>query len=231
MDVFYEKDVINGVHRLGETESHHCSVVLRHAPGDLIQVIDGKGNEFTAKLTSTKKICEFDIIEERTFDPKSFRTHLAISPTKNIDRMEWMVEKLGELSVDEITFLKTKNGERSRLRLDRLEKKAIAAMKQSGSRFLTKVNELKDFRTFISQGHQSEKWMAHLGTHTEYLGSKASPGTDSLILIGPEGDFDSSEIELAESAGYLPVSLGKTTLRTETAGLMACHILNVLNCY
>lgn len=230
MNTFYEKGVQSGVRSLSEEEARHCIQVLRHQTGDEILVIDGTGGEFNCKLTSvSKQTCEFEVFEEKKIPRKPFRVHLAIAPTKNIDRVEWMIEKLGELAVDEVTFLHTRNGERSRLRLDRLEKKALSAMKQCAGRYLMKINDLTPFDEFISTCSSEEKWMAHLNEGTKYLGSVASQNKSVCILIGPEGDFDPAEIELAESAGFKSVSLGKSTLRTETAGLMACHFINVMN--
>ena len=232
MSLFYEKSISQGVRQLDEIETHHCLHVLRKQMGDEIRILDGNGTIFTARISGqTKRNCPFEIIGEQKIERKPFSIHLAIAPTKNVDRMEWMIEKLGEIGVDEITFLKTANGERSRLRIDRLEKKAISAMKQCGSAYLMKINDLMSIEEFMKSCENDEKWIAHLGEEIRYLGGVSKTPISCCILIGPEGDFNLSEIELAEKVGFMSVSLGQTTLRTETAGLLACHIINVLNAY
>ena len=230
MSVFYEKKIREGRRTLSEEEIHHCVTVLRYREGDKIKILDGKGGEFEAEVTSIKKKSfEFKILSERFFERKEFKIHLGIAPTKNMDRIGWMIEKLGEMGVDEVTFLRTKNSERLHLRCDRLEKKTISAMKQSGNKFLTKLNDLIGLNKFIHQTSTREKWIAHLGSDSKYLGDVVTPQKDVVILIGPEGDFDRSEVEMAHNAGFQSVSLGQTILRTETAGLLACHFINAMN--
>lgn len=230
MTVFYEKSISEGQRHLSEDESKHCAQVLRKKPGDHVQIFDGMGGLYTVALTEVnKRACQFEVVEETHRAQKPFRLHLAIAPTKNIDRMEWMVEKLGELGVDEITFLKTENSERTKLRIDRLERKAVSAMKQSKYPFLTHINDVRSFKELIQSTNDSEKWIAHVDHEHSYLGTVAKPNKTTMILIGPEGDFSPREVQEATEAGFQAVSLGQTTLRTETAGLAACHLINVIN--
>ncbi len=229
MNTFYEPRLKEGINHLSEEESKHCVQVLRHQVGDEIELMDGQGLVIRAKLTSVnKKKCEFEVVSKTESKPKPFQVHLAIAPTKSIDRMEWMVEKLSEIGVDEITFLKTDHSERGKIRIDRIQKKAISAMKQCKFPFLTRINDLTSFSEFVEKTESSEKWMAHVGEHP-YLANLTEAKQSTSILIGPEGDFSSTELELAAKHGFQPVSLGKTTLRTETAGLLACHFVNVVN--
>lgn len=229
MTVFFEPHISTGIRSLSEEESKHCYSVLRHKVGDEIILMDGIGTVMSARLSSVgKKICEFEELERKVADPKSFRIHLGIAPTKNVDRMEWMVEKLGEIGVDEITFLKAANSERSKIRIDRLKRKALSAMKQSKYPFLLQINELTTLNDFLTRSQSDEKWIAHVGEHP-YLADMCKKEQSVTLLIGPEGDFSLNELELAQNQGFRPISLGTTTLRTETAGLMACHFVNVVN--
>ncbi len=230
MIVFYEKYISEGQRHLSEEESKHCAQVLRKKTGDYIQVFDGMGGVYTVVLTDVnKRACKFEVVKETHRAQKNFKLHLAIAPTKNIDRMEWMVEKLGELGVDEITFLKTENSERTKLRIDRLERKAVSAMKQSKYPFLTRIYDVTSFKELIQSTDDSEKWIAHVDHVYSYLGTVAKPNQTTLILIGPEGDFSPREVQEAAESGFQAMSLGQTTLRTETAGLAACHFINVVN--
>ncbi len=232
MNTFYLKDVKNGCNHLNDVESRHCAQVLRHQVGDEIELLDGKGGAFHARLTRVhKKKCELEVISESISPPKQFFIHLAIAPTKSIDRIEWMVEKLCEIGVDKITFIETEHSERRMLKIDRLEKKAISALKQSKNRFKTQLNELQSFENLISEVKIKNRWIAHVDPAHSYLGELANPKTDTLIIIGPEGDFSKAEVEVAKEKGFIPISLGHSTLRTETAGLLACHLINVVNQY
>lgn len=230
MTTFYKKDTTQGVNQLSEEESKHCSQVLRHKIGDEIIVFDGKGGKHRSKLTLvSKKVCEFEIIESTVSTRKSFYIHLAIAPTKNTDRLEWMIEKICEIGVDEVTFIETNHSERRKLRIDRLEKKAISAMKQSGNQWLLQINELTGIREFIQASETDQHFIAHVSTQHPYLYTVAQPNKSSTVLIGPEGDFSEDEMKYAIENGFKPVSLGQNTLRTETAGLIACSMINFLN--
>jgi len=232
MAIFYEKGIDEGIRTLSEEESKHCSQVLRHSSGDEIMLFDGVGGKHRAILKEvSKKTCSFEVIESIIEPPKAFYIHLAIAPTKNADRMEWMVEKLSEIGVDELTFLKTQHSERKNIRLDRLEKKAISALKQSGSSFKLRINEVVDLKRFVDTEKADQKFIAHVNPEHSYLGTQLKLSKRVSLLIGPEGDFSSEELEFAIDRGFDPVSLGKKTLRTETAGLIACTIVNVVNSY
>jgi 16S rRNA (uracil1498-N3)-methyltransferase len=228
--VFYEKDVLAGILKLSAEESHHCLTVLRQQKGDQILILDGMGNRMEAIISDTKgKICHFNVLGIEKDEPKPFRTHLAIAPTKNMDRMEWMVEKLCEIGVDEVTFVASEHSERRELKLDRLEKIAVAALKQSGNAYKTQINGLIPLKDFLAQQRSSQKWIAHVSPTHPNLSIVVNKRQENIVLIGPEGDFSSRELIVAMDAGYEPVSLGKNTLRSETAGLLACHLINVVN--
>ena len=232
MTVFYKKQLIDGVNSLSEDESKHCAQVLRYQKGDEILIFDGKGGKHQAVLTLvSKKVCEFEIQSSEVVTEKSFYTHLAVAPTKNADRMEWLTEKLTEIGVDEITFIQTKHSERKKLRLDRLEKKAVSAMKQSGNPFLPKINSLVNFNDLTSACTSELKLIAHVEGSHSYLKDTLKPERSVTILIGPEGDFSVEEVALAKEKGFQPVSLGQNTLRTETAGFVACCMVNTVNQY
>jgi 16S rRNA (uracil1498-N3)-methyltransferase len=143
--------------------------------------------------------------------------------------MEWMLEKLCEIGVDEVSFVTSEHSERRELKLDRLEKIAVAALKQSGNAFKMQINGLKPLPDFLAQPRSSQKWIAHVSPTHPNLSIVVNKRQENIILIGPEGDFSSKELIAAMDAGYEPISLGKNTLRSETAGLLACHLINVVN--
>ena len=232
MDTFYEKGVKSGCKFLDEVESKHCAQVLRHEVGNEVLITDGLGGLFEAHLTEVhKKKCVFEINTEIISKPKPFFIHLAISPIKSMDRIEWMVEKLCEIGVDKISFLETERSQRRKLKIDRLEKKAISALKQSKTPFKTQIKGLQSFKNFISEVSIDDRFIAHVDPSHPYLGKVIKPKSDALILIGPEGDFSKKEVELAKEQNFIPVSLGKSTLRTETAGFVGCHLVNAMNEY
>lgn len=229
--MFYEPNILE-TNQLSEEESRHCIKVLRKTVGDQIEIVDGKGNWYKAKISKAQeKKCEVSIIQtQHDVGKRNFSIHLAIAPTKNADRMEWMIEKCTEIGIDEISFLETRYSERKVQRLDRLEKIAISAMKQSGQAFLPKLNEMQKISAFLNQHFEAQKYIAHLEEGERKLLSKiALPLSQYLILIGPEGDFSEEEIKMANKNGFISVSLGETRLRTETAGLVSCMTLNFIN--
>ncbi|MEO1255105.1 MAG: RsmE family RNA methyltransferase, partial [Bacteroidota bacterium] len=198
MSIFYQKTIESAINSLSEEESRHCVSVLRYQEGDEIIIFDGKGGKHRSTLTKvSKKKCEFEIVETNQASPKKFRIHLAIAPTKSMDRMEWLIEKLVEFGVDEVTLLETNHSERRKLRMDRLEKKAIGAMKQSGNPFLITINPITKLTQFIAQDHSQIKLMAHVDSHHAYIGDLTEPNKQVSILIGPEGDFSTDEVKLA----------------------------------
>lgn len=232
MTIFYQNSILSGINSLSEEESRHCAQVLRHEKGDEIVVFDGIGGNHRAILTQvSKKSCDFEVVESEYAPKKKFHMHLAIAPTKNADRMEWLIEKLSEIGVDEVTFIQTRHSERKKLRLDRLEKKAISAMKQSGNPFLLKLNELTPIDSFLLKNDANIKLIAHVDDSHRYISESLDQNKSVSILIGPEGDFSKEEVEQAKASGFNPISLGQNTLRTETAGFVVCCVVNIVNKY
>ncbi|GAB4249504.1 MAG: 16S rRNA (uracil(1498)-N(3))-methyltransferase [Ekhidna sp.] len=231
MNTFYQKDIQSDINTLSPEESRHCTQVLRHKVGDVITIFDGNGGKHEARLkTVHKNGCEFEIVKSQLSQPKAYHIHLIIAPTKNIDRIEWLIEKLGEIGVDEVSFIITKHSERRKLRMDRLEKKAVSAMKQSGNPWKTKLNDLNDFKDTVSKLQPDTlKYIAHVDQNHEPLISNLKPDQKVEILVGPEGDFSEDEVAFAKANGFIPVSLGPHILRTETAGFVACCNVNFIN--
>lgn len=231
MQLFYQPELIHGITELDSEESRHAIKVLRKSVGDQIDLIDGKGNFYSAKITKADfRKCEFELIEKHKETARTGIRHLAIAPTKNLDRTEWLIEKAVELGVDRISFVLCKNSERKALKIDRLEKKAISAMKQSIKATLTQIDELVKLKDFLNQCQTTNKYIAYVDfENSVQLKDCLKTGQDSVVLIGPEGDFDPSELEMATKAGFIKVGLGDSRLRTETAGLAAVHILNLFS--
>ncbi len=228
MELFFEPDIEKTL-TLNEQESRHCISVLRHKENDEITVADGNGSYFKCVITSARpKKCEVDIVSKETFDRRNIYIHLAMAPTKNIDRTEWFVEKAMEIGVEKITLLKCEHSERKRVRIDRLEKIVVAATKQSLKPYKPELIDMVDFKDFVEK--ERAGFIAHCNSlQLDHLKNIYTPGTDATLLIGPEGDFSPAEVELALKNGFKEVSLGNSRLRTETAGIVGCTILNMLN--
>ena len=232
MHLFYTPDITAGFYTLPEEESKHCTRVLRLQQGDTIYLVDGVGGLYTAIIQDANyKKCQLQIIDKQIeYGKLPYYSHIAVAPTKNMDRMEWFVEKAVEIGVSEITFLQCEHSERRNLRLDRLEKIAVSAMKQSQKGYLPLLNDLTPFHRFVQKSLPETTFIAHLEDDaTKSIRSFYTYGQPYCIMIGPEGDFSPSEIAAAYSAGIRPVTLGNSRLRTETAALVACHTLNVLH--
>ncbi|GGF31535.1 16S rRNA (uracil(1498)-N(3))-methyltransferase [Echinicola rosea] len=235
MQLFYQKDVPHsGNITLTPDESKHLVKVLRKSIGDEVSLTDGKGHLFTCKITKCDlRKAELSIIEQKETPPPDHHIHLAIAPTKNTDRMEWMLEKITEIGFSELTFIKTANSERSFLKPDRLEKKMISACKQSIKTHFPIINPLTSFEELLDirdHDETQQKFIAYVDeNHSHHLFDLAKKKGAYLVLIGPEGDFSPEEINKAIAKGFIPVSLGKSRLRTETAGLSAVHTLSLLN--
>ncbi|MBQ6693771.1 MAG: 16S rRNA (uracil(1498)-N(3))-methyltransferase [Bacteroidaceae bacterium] len=231
MALFYAPD-IETTWELPEEEATHCLRVLRLGVGSTIEITDGKGTFHEAIISSINgKHCHVESTLRRTM-PKGWQgnIHIAIAPTKNIDRIEWMVEKAVEIGLDELTFLNCRFSERKVIKNDRIERIAISAMKQSLKPHRTIINEITDFKKFISIPRNGAKYIAHCyDSERKALKEILIKSEDATILIGPEGDFSPEEVEAATAAGFIPISLGNSRLRTETAGLAACHIFNLKN--
>jgi len=231
MYLFYTPN-IDTENYLSEEESAHCVRVLRYTRGDEILLTDGRGNTYNARITNPHpKHCEFEILsKERQQKSHDFYLHIAIAPTKNIERMEWMVEKCTEIGVDEITPLLCRYSERKQIREDRLEKIILSAAKQSLTPYLPKLNSLTDYSSFVSQAKEETRFIAHCYKEEKReLKDEIQKGKSCLVLIGPEGDFSEEEVKKALSSGFVPVSLGNSRLRTETAGVVACHTAVLMN--
>lgn len=215
-------------YRMNSDESKHILKVLRLKEGDVVGLLDGKGSVFQARISlASQKACEFELLNHEVIPQENYEIHIAIAPTKQTERMEWFVEKATELGATHITFVDTKNGERAQYKYDRFERKMISAFKQSKRYYLPKLSEkiipLKDFFEAYPNG-----LIAHC-YETEKRDIRDTFKTQSCpILIGPEGDFTSEEVELSAKYGYEPISLGNTRLRTETAALYACSIMKFL---
>lgn len=230
MNRFYGKNVSGTKGALSKEESKHCALILRHKVGDQILLMDGKGGVHEGILTYvTKNECCFEIVKSKQYNQKAFKVNLIIAPTKNIDRMEWLVEKLVEIGVDKINFITTQNSERRKLRIDRLERKAVSAMKQSGNPFLTEISEITSLEKAVENDSSEIKLIGHVSNDHSRIQDQIVVGKDTAILIGPEGDFIATEVEYAISKGFTPISLGSNTLRTETAGFAACCHINFVN--
>lgn len=217
---------------LPEQEAQHCLCVFRKQAGDVIDITDGKGNFYKAKITEAHpKRCRVEIME--TFSDaqaQQVKIEIAVAPTKNADRMEWLAEKVTEIGIDTLAFLKTRYSERKELKTGRLRKILIAAMKQSEKAALPALQEMSDFDPYIRQAFNGRKFIAHCHAGEKRLLSRAyRPGENVRVLIGPEGDFSTEEVALALANGYEAVSLGESRLRTETAALTACQTIHILN--
>lgn len=229
MYLFYTPDI--DIHpELPEEEAAHCLRVLRLSQGDKITLTDGKGYFYEAQISvASAKRCSVSILN-KTFQPFYWRghLHLAMAPTKNMDRTEWFAEKATEIGIDEISFLNCRFSERKVLKVERIEKIVVSAVKQSLKARKPQINEMTSFDKFVRQDFPGNKFIAHC-----YAGEKPllkdvlSNEKDTLVLVGPEGDFSPEEVELALSCGFRPVSLGMSRLRTETAALVAAHLMNL----
>lgn len=232
MNLFYQPGLSTGINYLDETESRHLVKVLRRKNGDELNVTDGKGNLYEAVIThADASRCTFNIIRTKQQPPKPYNIHIAISPLKNPDRLEWFVEKAIEFGVDEITLLDCDHTEKHYAKIDRLQKISVSAMKQSLHLTLPQLRGPVAFGDIVRDPVAGlEKFIAHVDQNNpDELIDVAVPGRRYLILIGPEGDFSNDEVSSAAGAGFHKVSLGPSRLRTETAGIAACHILNLVN--
>ena len=233
MQLFFQENITPPLVTLDPDESKHLTRVLRKKQGDLISLTNGQGKLFECVIleanpakTTLKVVKTIEVPEEE------FHIHLAIAPTKSPDRMEWMVEKITEIGFHELTLLETMNSERSYLKTDRLEKKIISACKQSLKYRIPTVNPITGLDSILESNKFEgfQKFIAYVDEHHDHhLFDSAKAKGKYLVLIGPEGDFDPSEIKKALDNGFQPVSLGRSRLRTETAGLAAVEMLQLIN--
>jgi len=231
-DTIFYSSGIRHLQQLPEQESLHCTKVLRMKEGDQLTVTDGKGFFFLCTLIQAHPKHCIVSIDAEVAQPKTwnFNLHIAFAPTKNIDRMEWFAEKATESGIDRFTPLLCRFSERKELKTERLEKIVVSAMKQSQQAVMPIIDEMNPFHLFVEKPFAGRKFIAHCHPSPKTALAKTyQKGEDALILIGPEGDFSEEEIQKAVSLGFEPVSLGENRLRTETACLVACHTLHVLN--
>ncbi len=236
MQLFYAPDIdfCSDSYTLSEEESRHCVRVLRLRVGDSLYVTDGKGTLCRAEIAAiSPKNCTLSL-RERTeaFEKRNYRLCVAIAPTKNTDRLEWFVEKATEIGIDRIIPLLTEHSERRVLKSDRLMRVATGAVKQSLKAYHPQIDELTPFKQVVEeQSFTGRKFIAYCGDEVERFPLKEciQPGEDVLVLIGPEGDFSPEEVAMACRNGFVPVTLGRSRLRTETAGVVAVHTVALLN--
>ena len=228
MATFYAPEIEKTL-TLPEEESMHCARVLRLQAGDSVEVIDGVGGLFHCEIvTPHPKHTEVRIVEREYAKPPVCKVHIAIAPTKNIDRSEWMVEKATEIGIAEITPLLCRFSERKNINTERLRKIAISTTKQSKHIYLPKVNDLTPIDTFIKNNNDEVRFIAHCYEQKKEELFRVCPRAGSVVvMVGPEGDFSTEEVETALAHGFRPVTLGESRLRTETAGIVACHIVNL----
>jgi 16S rRNA (uracil1498-N3)-methyltransferase len=229
MQLFYQANFLD-YHFLDVEDSRHCIKVLRKKEGDTIHVVDGIGGLYHCEIVvASSKKCELKVLEYfREWNKPSRNIHIAIAPTKNIDRITYFVEKAVEIGVSEISFILCQNSERKVIKIDRIERVAISAMKQSLKAYLPKINELVSLKEFTSGLKEGQNLVAHLADNSISLAT-LEISENNLILIGPEGDFDHAELEMLKKSNFQQVSMGDSRLRTETAGLVAVTMLNLLN--
>ena len=229
---YYTDNVLEETIILPEDEAHHALKVLRKNQGDTIIVVDGKGGKYETILeTDNIHNCKLKIIDKKEeFGKASHYIHIAIAPPKSHDRAEWFVEKVVEMGIQEISFITTQYSQRNNVKLNRIRKTAISAMKQSLKSYLPQINDIINFVDFIEICSNRDKYVGYLGIGKRKLLHQISlPDGNYCVLIGPEGDFIPEEIEAASNRGFKCISLGNSRLRTETAGIVACQILNNIN--
>jgi 16S rRNA (uracil1498-N3)-methyltransferase len=232
MLLFYTSDISGSTHVLDEQESKHVTRVLRLKRGDMVHLTDGNGNIYESEISNdSNKRCELTIVNViQGFGKRRVPVHIAIAPTKNINRFEWFLEKSTELGIDQITPIFCERSERTMIKPDRLKKVMVAAMKQSLKAYLPVLNPAVRFEKFLASMDAEQKFIAYIDDSiADHLKDKAVKHRGAIVLVGPEGDFSPGELKLALENGYIPISLGKNRLRTETAGIAACHILNLVN--
>jgi 16S rRNA (uracil1498-N3)-methyltransferase len=233
MQVFYAPDITSVNYSLARNESKHLIRVLRMKSGTPVNLIDGRGNLYEGIISDPDPAgCTIEIKSVvRDFEKRNYRLHIAISPLKNPERFEWFIEKAVEIGIDEITPLICRNTEKPGIKPERIRNLIISAMKQSLKASETQLNETISFRDFISKVHKGKLMMAHCYSDVKRnkISDVYSSGEDAVIMIGPEGDFSKEEIEKGMSKYFTHIHLGTSRLRTETAGIAACHSIYFIN--
>lgn len=233
MHVFYTPDINADQYTLNEEESRHCTKVLRLTVGDHVFLIDGRGGLYEAEIVlETKRNVTLRVLSvQREYQKRKHHLHIAVAPTKNIDRIEWFLEKATEIGIDEISPVICERSERKIIKEDRLFKVITSAVKQSLQAYHPVLNPAMSLSDFVKRTHAGTKMLAHCvdGEPRQYISELIRPEEKYVILIGPEGDFSPAEIALALQNDFKPLTLGNTRLRTETAALAACFEVNYLN--
>lgn len=236
MHLFYQPNPPGGLKSdeswLTEDDSRHAVKTLRLGSGDAIAVTDGHGNRYSAVITQADpRRCAYRITEAQTTTPRLYSIRICVAPTKNNDRIEWFVEKAVEIGIERISFFFGYHSERRVFKRERLEKIAVAAMKQSLQAYLPQIDDAVSFSELLKTVDGPQRFIAHLpdGQMPANLARVAKPAGQYVVLIGPEGDFSGMEIEQALAAGFQLVTLGPNRLRTETAALTACQLLNFIH--
>jgi 16S rRNA (uracil1498-N3)-methyltransferase len=234
MQVFYAPGLTGNPSALNENESRHCIQVLRHVAGDIIHLIDGDGGFYKARITEADPhACGIEITEHIPFfHARPCRLQLVIAPPKQTDRFEWLLEKAIEIGIDTITPIRCQRSERKEINERRLEKIVIASMKQAIVAKKPRINSMISFKQLISSdmADYQDRFIAYCDDVKNLpLQEAMIKGRNTIILIGPEGDFTQDEIRMTLASGYKAVSLGNNRLRSETAALVACMIFNIKN--
>lgn len=233
MNLFYTPDIKGDTYRLSEEESKHCVRVLRMTEGDEIYLTDGVGTLFKTEITvANPKACTVRVIETTPeYEKHDYKLHIALAPTKVMDRTELFLEKCTEIGFDSYTPLESFHSERRAIKKERCEKVVLAAMKQSLKSYKPECNDIAHFDAIVKKTFDGQKFIAHCNESAtkKPLQSLVKKGENVLVLIGPEGDFSQEEVKLALENGFFDVSLGNTRLRTETAGIVACHTVALIN--
>lgn len=235
MQLFYNPTITKDSKEIkfDKEESRHIFKVLRKQEGSVLNLTNGKGFFFKVRLIqSNLKNCMATVLEVKKQEPLPYSLHLVVAPTKLNDRYEWFLEKATEIGVAEITPIICEHSERKIIKIERFEKKIQSAMKQSLSAFLPKINKAIPFGDFLKlqKGNLHQKLIAHCEeSKKQSLKSVLKPNDNTILLIGPEGDFSTNEINESIKAGFIPVTLGTSRLRTETAAIVACHSVAFIN--
>jgi len=232
MNLFYSEKITEPITTLSEEESKHIVRVLRKTLGDTVYFTDGKGfNYMCSIIDANPKKCVIEIIEKKVGDDKrDYLLHIGIAPTKNIGRFEWFLEKVTEIGIHKITPIICEHSERKDIKPERLNKVITSAMKQSLKSYIPTLFDKVKFKELVTTPFDGDKYIAYIDKDVTLELSKAyQPGNNTLILIGPEGDFSPEEVDYAKENGFVPVKLGPSRLRTETAGIVACHTISLAN--
>ena len=233
MQLFYNPEIHGSQSEItfSREESKHIIKVLRKSTDDVLYITNGRGDTFLVQITEANpNKCQVKIISKEKSKLKNYRVHMAVAPTKMNDRYEWFLEKATEIGIDEITPIICDHSERKVVKEDRFERILQSAMKQSLQSYLPKLNKAISFSDFIAQRNNGQLFIAHCeDTDKKLLKNEVEIGKDVTLLIGPEGDFSTQEIETSIKQGYIPVSLGHTRLRTETAAIVGVHTIALLN--